>query len=107
MKNKGMLDEKSEEETEQEELEELIPIPDRFYLSDEQMKRLSNFKKRVDKALKNKNSKELKELVNERDDIMSEESKEDEHFKKSITFIINRNPLYLKLNIEEIRELFK
>ena len=102
-----MIDELDEDEIEEEELEELLPMLDRMYISDEQMEKLSNFKKRVDKALKEKNSEELKKLLEEKDEITSEENKEDKHFKKCFSYLINRNPLYLKLSIKEIKELFK
>lgn len=78
-----------------------------FALSEKQIKKLERFKERVDKALEDKDSAKLKRLIRERDKITSEESEEDEKLKKCFSFIINRNPLYLKLSMKEIRELFR
>ncbi len=97
---KGLID-----EDEKCKLEEIIQDY-YFVLSEKQIKKLERFKERVDKALEEKDSAKLKRLVRERDKITSEESEEDKNLKKCFSFIINRNPLYIKLNMKEIRELF-
>ena len=96
-----------EEVDEIDELRGIIPDWYIFNFSEKQINKLSKFKNRVDKALKEKDSKLIKILVKERDKIVDDETNKEDNLKKSLSFIINRNPLFLKLKIKEIKELFK